>query len=508
MKKSVKRLAAFALLLVAVTLLPLAAFAATKEYTVTVEEGASNCLITLYWENADVIPLVVVTDPAGAVYSSDAMPEVLGTGEMIFYFDAPIPGAWKVAITAEGIGRFDLTAGELPGRMDITSFTVQVDADGNATAAWAVADSEEDLRFEVWASTDPENLSGVRVAGFDGPAAGGSHSFSVAELDTGDYWFYLKAIGSGGIFSTARAGGDALHWVDASALSAPDAAARMLDHELWMSWAPVEDARSYRVVVSDADTGEVIHDEMLSDDNNWYGAIPESTARVRAWVAACDHWGVNGDYTVFTVDRVIADGAAVTFPQADRLNTRTVVIPVTFAEGCSLSVALDGGMILEDQTQPGDYRVDLAEGDNLLTFYVMDAAGSIRSFAKQLHVDTVPPVLSIRQDLDGLSTGDSSVWLSGRTENGAQLALNGQPVDLQRGYFNQECPLRRGKNTLELVATDGVGNQTVYTAVITRPWLDGMLLGWIGCGVLFLGLAALYIVRFVRAGKAGRNEKA
>lgn len=71
--------------------------------------------------------------------------------------------------------------------------------------------------------------------------------------------------------------------------------------------------------------------------------------------------------------------------------------------------------------------------------------------APEIDVDELPPRL----------TSDPALTLSGHTEPGANLRLNGKAVDLVDGRFSLDVPLAEGANALELTATDTAGNVTV-----------------------------------------------
>lgn len=103
-------------------------------------------------------------------------------------------------------------------------------------------------------------------------------------------------------------------------------------------------------------------------------------------------------------------------------------------------------MLVEGSSQSGNYRVDMEEGDNRLSFYVTDSLGNIRTFGKDVHVDVTAPQLSVLRDLNGQSTSENHVFLEGHTEGGAVLTLNGKTVDTQNGYFSIPLSPGRGKD--------------------------------------------------------------
>ena len=273
----------------------------------------------------------------------------------------------------------------------------------------------------------------------------------------------------------------------------------MLDEELWLSWEAMKDASGDRIRGYDAATGELLTDESAEKkETQWFGEIPASVNKLAVTVAAY-RWGNTGDFERHTVTRGNFDGVTVMFPEEEHLNTKTVYVQVTFTGSYTVSGALNDTMLVEGSSQSGNYRVDMEEGDNRLSFYVTDSLGNIRTFGKDVHVDVTAPQLSVLRDLNGQSTSENHVFLEGHTEGGAVLTLNGKTVDTQNGYFSIRCPLSVGKNRLELLATDAAGNQSKYSAVVERPWFSGSVLIWILCIVAGAALLAVYAVIFIRA---------
>lgn len=492
--------------LLAVFLPAFTAFAKSEDFTVDVPENASDYIFDIVWDNAGAAADVSLKAPDGTVYNTQNMPEAdVGDGELLFYFEAPAAGSWVVTVTGEGLGDVSINAGRQPGSMQITSFTLTV-ADGQAQAAWSVADSEPQLNFELFATTDPANLGGVSLGTVSGDAAG-SGTFSLGGLDSGDYYFYLKATGTDGIFSTRYADGGSFSWRAAGALPALQGVqARMLDDELWLTWQPSEDADTYRVMAYDADTGAVLYDETVDGDSQWSADISTDVQHIQAAVAAVSS-GTTGNFTRVDVTRSAFDGVSVTFPPEGQINTRAITVQVAFSGSYTVSAALNGETLCEGSQKSGDYRVEMEDGDNRVSFYITDGAGNIRTFGADYHVDTAPPALSVVNDLDGTSTGEGHVWLSGLTEGGAVLRMNGREVDTQNGYFNIRCPLHFGKNTLTLTATDGAGNEAQYTAVVRRPLLGAAALRWGVCIAAFAALSAVYLTIFIRGRKKNREKE-
>jgi hypothetical protein len=105
----------------------------------------------------------------------------------------------------------------------------------------------------------------------------------------------------------------------------------------------------------------------------------------------------------------------------------------------------------------------LSEGDNLILVEVTDHAGNSIVRAYTLRLDTNPPELDLfgPEHLSYITEG--SVIVSGRTEVGATLTLNGEEVPVSGGYFSVVHPLEETTpgglpNTIIIEAMDGVGN--------------------------------------------------
>ena len=499
--KKLRRLVSACLLAVWMgCLLSASVFAKTEEYSIKLDEEKTNYVFEIQWENTEKQPDVTLTAPSGKTYNLENMPDAdAGEGELLFYFPKAEKGEWKVKISGDGLGAVTLDSGVMPGRMNITSFQASVSGD-KGTASWKIEDSEEDLTLEIWAAPDPVNYGGERIASLRGKASGNSE-FSLSELDSGDYYLYLKAIGSGGIYAYQYDDTRISYRRGDSLPKLSGVQARMMDDDVWLTWDLSEEADSYRVMVWD-ENGEVLADENVTQTADWYVEIPQDLNTAEAAVAAV-RYGRTGDFQRYTVTRGNFDSVTVTFPEGDQLNTKSVQVNVAFTGNYTVSAALNGELLCEDSKEAGNYRVDMEEGDNRVAFYIKDENGNVRTYGKDLHIDATPPQLSILHDLNGRSTSDDHVYLEGHTEGGAVLTLNGETVETQAGYFSILCGLRIGSNTFELVAADGAGNQTRYTATVERPWFSAEALVWILCIAVGVVLLVVYVILFIR----GRRKR-
>ncbi len=485
------------------------AYAASETIEITLSEDYETCVFQIQWENRDAAATVEVHSPSGTVFSESATPDQVsaGQGNVIVNVGAAHNGeTWQVIVTGDGLGKVTVDGGALPGSMNIDSFTVTAvnEEEGTYKAAWSVSDCPEDLSFEIYADTSSSAFNGERVASFNGGPTG-EQEFDIGGLETGDYFFYLRVSAAEGMFNRAYAQGSFSYANPSAADALQNVQARMLNEEVLLTWE-MGDHTEFKVFFWDKATGDLVFDKQVSNDNGYEWQLPEGQGDLLAAVAAYDNEQV-GRYERLEVAVTNPVQAQVTFPEGDAVNTSTIVVQVSFDGDYKVSASLNEELVLEDETHQGDYRVDLSQGDNDIIFLIEDAQGNMRSFQKQLYVDTTPPQLSVHQDINGAQTGDDYIYLSGYTEQGVTLLLNGQEAAMENGYFNIRCQLNLGGNQLTLTARDVAGNESVYQAAVTRTTAGGSLWQWIVGGAVFLVLLALYAVLYIRRVRQMRREK-
>jgi hypothetical protein len=132
---------------------------------------------------------------------------------------------------------------------------------------------------------------------------------------------------------------------------------------------------------------------------------------------------------------------------------RTGEPPAGWVNGSVAAVAL-----LADHSTDGKYTV---------FFYSIDGVGNRES--ERVFNFTVDTVCLL--EVPGravFSTGKEKLLLSGTAEPGATVTVNGARTLVDRaGNFSAEVWLKRGKNTLEVCATDSAGNRAGRTLAVT-----------------------------------------
>jgi hypothetical protein len=102
----------------------------------------------------------------------------------------------------------------------------------------------------------------------------------------------------------------------------------------------------------------------------------------------------------------------------------------------------------------------LAPGVNTLLFEATDDAGNYASLQISVVQDANPPQLTIIYPKDNLFTGNSVLVISGSSDVGNTVTVNGVPVtlDLNNGQFSYTILLKEGTNRIVARATDKIGN--------------------------------------------------
>ncbi len=117
-------------------------------------------------------------------------------------------------------------------------------------------------------------------------------------------------------------------------------------------------------------------------------------------------------------------------------------------------VAADGGF---------QYDVLLEEGDNTIRIAATDDVGNVTTQQRLVHLKTKPPLVTLSAE-DGATYGDAMLQLTGRTDAGATVVVNGQAVPVSTlGDFQATLNLFQGDNAIQVEARDQAGNVTSVT---------------------------------------------
>jgi hypothetical protein len=147
----------------------------------------------------------------------------------------------------------------------------------------------------------------------------------------------------------------------------------------------------------------------------------------------------------------------------------------------------------------------LANEMNVIVINVTDIAGNHAEEVRfEVICDTRPPHLSVSAPMDGERTQRRAVPVTGRTEPGANLTIDGVPVTLNAtGGFRVEVELQHGTNLIDILSRDSVGNEATWTLAVLRLERDGnetgtttwSLVASLAVNILLLGAVALLLWR-------------
>lgn len=497
-----KRLLFFLVAVVCLICRPVQAFAEDKEVSITLGDGYEDAVFYVTWDGTDVDAAVTITSPSGKTYSKSGTPEVFTEleGTVMVYAGAAEAGEWKVKVSGTNVGRVDVSAGELPDSLTITSFDVRQNADGTFSADYSITDCPDEVQIEIYADTDSMDYDGERVCyEYGGPS--GTLQFDMNGQGSGEYHFYIYVTVDGiysqqyadTVVSYQRPGGEKVAGVKGG----------IYNSGYYITWNAAE-GESYTVKVWD-ESFNLIAEEVVDDADSYYDSFIDG--ETKAYLAVTKTYG-DCDYDLITADSSASvDGDVVYDIDGKTTNKSFMGATITMGADCSFEAFLDGDMIMDTQKEAGMYRISLSEGDNEVVIVVTDKAGNAKEFTKNIYVDTSAPQLSISDDLNGMVVTDDYVYVGGYSESGATVTVNGEAVELTQSYFNVKVALNDGENTITVKAEDIAGNQSVYTAVVTRSSAQGTsrLIEYIILGALFVVLLVVYICVFVRKRKA-RNS--
>jgi hypothetical protein len=110
--------------------------------------------------------------------------------------------------------------------------------------------------------------------------------------------------------------------------------------------------------------------------------------------------------------------------------------------------------------------VGLSEGVNTITVTSTDLAGNEARKVVTLHLDSSAPALTVFTPRDALWTNQSRVLVTGATEDGATVSINGQVTNVVATLFSGYVNLLEGPNLMTIVAKDQAMNTLALTRIV------------------------------------------
>src|SRR6266571_816829 len=156
----------------------------------------------------------------------------------------------------------------------------------------------------------------------------------------------------------------------------------------------------------------------------------------------------------------------VSSPAAPLTNNPNVTVSGTTRPGAA--VAVDGTQVPVDPAGAFSYSTTLPDGPHTFVVVAYGASGSTITKSITVVVDTRAPALTLIGPGDGVTTFNSTIEVSGTTEPGMRLVVNGFLAAVAPdGTFSLRVGLPNGRNTIVVTATDAAGNVAKASATVT-----------------------------------------
>ena len=127
----------------------------------------------------------------------------------------------------------------------------------------------------------------------------------------------------------------------------------------------------------------------------------------------------------------------------------------------------------------GDWEIPLAglpEGDTTVMVRARDVAGNVNTVSVTVIVDTVAPTVTIQTPRPLQVFNASAVTLTGDTERGVRLFVNGMPETVDPvGKISVPLVLNEGSNTIVVEAIDAAGNVGMVEFIVTLDTFEPVL---------------------------------
>jgi hypothetical protein len=153
-------------------------------------------------------------------------------------------------------------------------------------------------------------------------------------------------------------------------------------------------------------------------------------------------------------------------------------------------------------------RVEVYIGNNSFTVSAADLAGNQARLNLTIIVDKTPPNLTVSKPSQPLEkTRDAYYTVSGSTEDGATVYINGVPYSVNGGRFEAKRSLALGKNELTITAKDQAGNvRSVQRVILREKAPPDMTMTYIGYSIPIIVVAIILGLILVYLHKTGRLQ--
>lgn len=198
------------------------------------------------------------------------------------------------------------------------------------------------------------------------------------------------------------------------------------------------------------------------------------------------------------VKEKVAPVAVITYPTSGALITNAIPV-IAFKvtdddsgiNATTIKLTVNGTAVAADEITKkpiaGGYECTytpksaLRNGENTIKVEVLDNDGNAaEAKTASFTIDTIPPTLSVSAPADGLVTNQTSITVSGTTDDATSkpvtVTVNGEKIAVgENGTWSKVFTLNPESNTITVVATDKAGKSTTVTRKVTLDTGDPVI---------------------------------
>lgn len=200
--------------------------------------------------------------------------------------------------------------------------------------------------------------------------------------------------------------------------------------------------------------------------------LPELVSEITIDIVPATSSNITGANSRYTLAVLNQPDAVVTYEDREYTNEDTVPVYVHLNEAYSLLFMVNGtevkttGMLAAGEYT---YTIPVSEGNNEILTYIVDTEHNMRSTPHAVIRDSIKPALTLDMEYDKMTTYDDTIIVTGTIKDYDTFMINETvPVVAGDGSFKAEYILRDGENVLNIRATDIAGNETLYSATVTK----------------------------------------
>ena len=220
------------------------------------------------------------------------------------------------------------------------------------------------------------------------------------------------------------------------------------------------------IQVIDLDTNETLANTSV-EDKYFECPLGAATKNISVNIVPSSSSNVSGASMTYTYEVNNHPNAVVTLPDMEYTNLGELPVTVECEESYGIYVEVNGAEALTLDSIPvgsNEYAVPLLDdGENVVSFYIVDSLGNMRSTDATYIKDSIPPELTLAEEYDNLEVYDEVFTISGIVSNYDVFQINGADITpTTDGTFSYDITLHEGDNAISIMASDKAGNEVIY----------------------------------------------